>query len=65
MSRIDVYTKKHVPELLPAAQGQVGIVNAKRLWQENNRFWAEKKLPLKQEFIFASTGTKGSQRSGR
>lgn len=58
VSRIDVYTKLHVPELIPEAQGQVGIVNAKRLWMENNRFWADKKLPLKQEFIFASTGTK-------
>lgn len=58
VSRIDVYTKKHVPELSTEAQGLVGIVNAQRLWQENQRFWADKKLPLKQEFIFASTGTK-------
>lgn len=58
VSRIDVYTKKHVPDLIPAAQGLVGIVNAQRLWQENEKFWADKKLPLKQEFIFASTGTK-------
>ena len=58
VSRIDVYTKKHVPDLIPEAQGNVGIVNAQRLWQENNQFWADKKLPLKQEFIFASTGTK-------
>lgn len=58
VSRIDVYTKKHVPDLIPAAQGMVGIVNAQRLWQENEKFWADKKLPLKQEFIFASTGTK-------
>ncbi len=58
VSRIDVYTKKEVPTLIPEAQGQVGIVNAQRLWQENNQFWADKKLPLKQEFIFASTGTK-------
>ena len=26
VSRVDVYTEKHVPELSPAAQGQVGIV---------------------------------------
>lgn len=58
VSRIDVYTKKHVPDLIPAAQGVVGIVNAQRLWQENNAYWADKQLPLKQEFIFASTGTK-------
>ncbi len=58
VSRIDVYTNKHVPDLSPAAQGLVGIVNAQRLWKENQQFWSDKKLPLKQEFIFASTGTK-------
>lgn len=58
VSRIDVYTKKHVPELSAASQGLVGIVNAQRLWQENQQFWSDKNLPLKQEFIFASTGTK-------
>jgi transaldolase len=36
----------------------VGIVNAKRIWQMNQRYWADKKLPLKQEIIFASTGRK-------
>jgi len=36
----------------------VGIVNAKRIWAENRAFWADKKTPLKQEMIFASTGTK-------
>ncbi|HLW67155.1 MAG TPA: transaldolase family protein [Gemmataceae bacterium] len=58
VSRLDVYTEKHVPELSPAAQGMVGIVNAKRIWQLNQKFWADKKLPLKQEMIFASTGVK-------
>jgi len=58
VSRIDVYTAKHVTDLSPKAQGQVGIVNAQRLWFENVEFWADKKLPLKQEMIFASTGTK-------
>lgn len=58
VSRVDVYTEKHVPELSPAAQGLVGIVNAKRIWQENRAFWADKKLALPQEMIFASTGTK-------
>ncbi|RIK74533.1 MAG: transaldolase [Planctomycetota bacterium] len=58
VSRIDVYTEKHVPTLSAAAQGQVGIVNAKRLWAENQKFWADKRLPLAQEIIFASTGTK-------
>src|SRR3954463_9042296 len=58
VSRVDVYTEKYVPTLSPAAQGQVGIVNVKRLWKMNQDFWADKKLPLKQEIIFASTGTK-------
>tara|TARA_R110002096_G_scaffold346891_3_gene540388 strand:- start:8 stop:1069 length:1062 start_codon:yes stop_codon:yes gene_type:complete len=58
VSRIDVYTAKHVAELSEAAQGMVGIVNAQRLWQDNQAFWADKKLPLDQEIIFASTGTK-------
>jgi transaldolase len=58
VSRLDVYTEKHVPELSSAAQGLVGIVNAKRIWRLNQQFWSDKKLPLKQEMIFASTGTK-------
>jgi transaldolase len=58
VSRVDVYTEKHVPTLSPAAQGQVGIVNVKRLWKLNQQFWADKNLPLQQEIIFASTGTK-------
>ncbi len=60
VSRLDVYTEKHVPQLSPAAQGLVGIVNAKRIWQMNQRFWADKNVPLKQEIVFASTGTKKS-----
>jgi transaldolase len=58
VSRVDVYTAKHVPSLSPQAQGQVGIVNAKRIWHMNQRFWADKGLPLQQEIIFASTGRK-------
>jgi transaldolase len=58
VSRIDVYTEKHLPKLSNRAQGQVGIVNAKRIWKMNQDFWAEKRLPLKQEIIFASTGAK-------
>jgi transaldolase len=57
VSRIDVYTEKHVPKLAKG-QGLVGIVNAQRIWKENQTFWADKKLPLAQEIIFASTGTK-------
>ncbi len=58
VSRVDVYSEKHVPTLSPAAQGQVGIVGAKRIWRANRDFWAPKKTPLHQEMIFASTGTK-------
>jgi transaldolase len=58
VSRVDVYTEKQVPELSAAAQGQVGIVNAKQIWRENEAFWSDKGLALRQEMIFASTGTK-------
>lgn len=58
VSRLDVYTEQAVPQLSDAAQGLVGIVNAKRIWKQNEEFWADKRLPLKQEMIFASTGTK-------
>src|SRR5262249_31234948 len=58
VSRVDVYTEKHVPQLSPQAQGWVGIVNTKRIWRMNQEFWRAKKLPLKQEIVFASPGTK-------
>jgi len=58
VSRLDVYTEHHVPTLTPAAQGMVGIFNAKHIWALNQKFWADKGVPLKQEMIFASTGTK-------
>ncbi len=58
VSRVDQYSEKHVPSLSAAAQGQVGIVNAKQIWRENQRFWQEHRTPLQQEMIFASTGTK-------
>lgn len=58
VSRVDVYTAQHVPELSEQAQGQVGIYNAKKIAKHNKEFWADKNLPLKQEIIFASTGTK-------
>ncbi len=58
VSRIDVYTAQHVPELSEHAQGMVGLLNAKRIWQANHQFWSDKNLPLQQELIFASTGTK-------
>jgi transaldolase len=58
ISRVDVYTEKYVPELSPAAQGQVGIVGAKSIWRANQQFWAARRTPLRQEIVFASTGTK-------
>jgi transaldolase len=58
ISRVDVYTDKHVPELSKQAQGKVGIVNAKEIWRSNEAFWKDKNLPLRQEIIFASTGKK-------
>jgi transaldolase len=58
VSRVDVYTEKQVSELSPAAQGQVGIVNVKKLWRLNQEFWKPRNLSLEQEIIFASTGTK-------
>jgi transaldolase len=58
VSRLDVYTEHHVPQLPARSQGQVGIVNAKRIWHENQEYWANHHLHLKQEMIFASTGTK-------
>jgi transaldolase len=58
VSRVDVYTEQHVSGLSPAAQGMVGIVNAKRIWRDNQQFWQDKGLRLQQEIIFASTGVK-------
>ncbi|HWP83646.1 MAG TPA: transaldolase family protein [Terriglobia bacterium] len=58
VSRVDVYTAQKVAALSPAAQGLVGIILAKRIWRENTEFWSQHRLPLRQEIVFASTGTK-------
>jgi transaldolase len=58
VSRVDVYTEKHVAELSAGAQGMAGILNAKRIWHENQEFWRDKGLRLRQEIVFASTGVK-------
>ena len=58
ISRVDVYTEKQVPQLSENAQGMVGLFNAKQMWQANQKFWADKQLPLRQEMVFASTGKK-------
>lgn len=61
VSRVDAYTKSAVASLSDAAQGLVGIVNAKRMWQNNQTFWSANPTPLQQEIIFASTGTKNPE----
>lgn len=58
ISRIDVYTADELPGLSAEAQGEVGLLNAKRIWKANREFWAAKGLKLEQELIFASTGVK-------
>ncbi len=60
VSRIDQFTSKDCPSLSAEAQGQYGIVNAKRIWQANQTFWSQNPTPLSQEIIFASTGTKSA-----
>lgn len=60
VSRVDQYSAKHAPTLSSAAQGLVGIVNAKQIWQANQTFWKTHSTPLSQEIIFASTGTKSA-----
>ncbi len=61
VSRVDQYTSSKHPNLSPAAQGQYGILNAKRIYALNRDFWAANPTPLQQEMIFASTGTKNPQ----
>ncbi len=58
VSRIDQYCSKVLPDLPARLQGMVGIFNAKRLWKLNQEFWKGHPTRLKQELIFASTGTK-------
>ena len=60
VSRIDQYTADNCKQLSAQAQGEYGILNAKRIWNANQRFWNEHPTPLKQEIIFASTGTKNA-----
>jgi transaldolase len=58
VSRIDQYTLDNNPGLSADAQGEYGILNAKRIWKANQQFWSNNPTPLQQEIIFASTGTK-------
>jgi transaldolase len=58
ISRIDVYAEKHLHELSASARGQLGIATAKQVWHLNQAFWKDKRLRLRQEIVFASTGVK-------
>lgn len=58
ISRIDVYADQFLSHLAEEVRGQVGILNAKRIWQENLQYWKDRGYALQQEIIFASTGTK-------
>ena len=58
VSRVDQFTAEQYPQLSEGAQGQYGILNAQRIWDDNQAFWKENATPLEQEMIFASTGTK-------
>lgn len=60
VSRIDQYTADTCKQLSADAQGMYGILNAKRIWAANQAFWGDNPTPLKQEIIFASTGTKNA-----
>lgn len=58
VSRIDLYTEKHCPGLSAAAQGEVGIQNARQIWKANRSFWQSHPTRLDHPIVFASTGTK-------
>jgi transaldolase len=58
ISRIDVYARKHLSQLSPAAADQLGLATAKQVWRSNTEFWKDKRLRLRQEIVFASTGVK-------
>lgn len=60
VSRVDQYTAENCKGLTAEAQGQYGILNAKRIWSENQSFWGSHRTKLEQEMIFASTGTKNA-----
>jgi transaldolase len=58
VSRLDVYADKFLAHLDFETRGQLGILNAKRIWQLHRACWRERPTPLAQEIVFASTGTK-------
>jgi transaldolase len=60
VSRIDQYTGDNCKQLSAQSQGMYGILNAKRIWMSNQKFWKANPTALQQEIIFASTGTKNA-----
>lgn len=58
VSRLDVYADQNLPNLSKEAKEVLGIYNAKKAWKDNTEFWKKIGLPLQQEIVFASTGTK-------
>ncbi|MGE0174825.1 MAG: transaldolase family protein [Oligoflexales bacterium] len=60
VSRIDVYVDKMYPNLPPEAKGTMGIFNAQKMWQDNEKFWKQHPSKLRHEMIFASTGVKSA-----
>ena len=61
VSRIDVYVKQYEPDLSEPAQQIIAVQNARDIWRENEAFWEQQSVKLRQEIVFASTGTKDPQ----
>ena len=57
VSRVDVYTEQHVPQLSRRTRHGWHRRSQADLGRDRE-FWADKRLPLSQEIVFASTGTK-------
>ena len=58
ISRVDVYTEKHVPELVARGAGPGGHREREAHLAGEPGVLGEHPTPLKQEIVFASTGTK-------
>ena len=63
VSRLDVYTEKAVPAASPRGAGMVGILNAKRIWAENQHFWSGRPTPLRTGDRLRQHGHEEAQRS--
>ena len=60
VSRVDVYTEEARAAAFPGSAGPGRHRQRQAHLADESRFWSDKKLPLKQEIIFASTGTKNA-----